>query len=95
MRLIGFIILLFVSKLMVSKNIKEGIYRGVLLIDEKNNIELPFNFEFKFQNKKPIIIIHNADERIVVDEVAIKGDSLNFKMPFFGTEFKTKIVKNG
>jgi len=95
MRLIGFIILLFVSNLMQSKNIKEGIYRGVLLLDEKNNIELPFNFEFKFQNKKPCIIIHNADERITVDEIIIKGDSLNFKMAVFDTEFKTKIVKNG
>jgi thiol-disulfide isomerase/thioredoxin len=95
MRLLGFIILLLGSKIMISKNIKEGIYRGVLLLDEKNNIELPFNFEFKFQNEKPVIIIHNADERITIDEISIKGDSLNFKMPVFDTEFKTKIVKNG
>lgn len=95
MRLRGFILLLFISNLMLSKNLKEGVYRGVLLLDEKNNIELPFNFEIKFQNKKPIIIIHNADERITIEEVSNKGDSLNFKMPVFDTEFKTKIVKNG
>ncbi|MEI6020959.1 MAG: TlpA disulfide reductase family protein [Bacteroidota bacterium] len=80
---------------MYSKKLKEGVYRAVLLLDEKNNIELPFNFEVLYKNKKPLIIIHNADERIEVDEIVLQGDSLIFKMPVFDTEFRTKISKQG
>lgn len=71
--------------------LKSGVYRATLLLNAENNIELPFNFEVIYSGKKPIIIIKNADERIVVDEIAIKGDSVNFKMPVFDTEFKTKL----
>jgi thiol-disulfide isomerase/thioredoxin len=80
------------STVLFSKRIKEGVYRGALLIDEKNGLEIPFNFEVKYKGKKPQIIIMNADERIVVDELKQKGDSLNFKMPVFDTEFRTRIV---
>lgn len=95
MRLTLIVVLLFISSLSFSKNIKQGIYRGLLILDEAKSIELPFNFEFKYDHNKPIIIIHNADERIRVDEINMHGDSLNFKMPVFDTEFRTKIVKDG
>lgn len=77
---------------MFSKKLKEGNYRGVLILNEEKNIELPFNFEVKYKGKKPIIIIKNADEHIIVDEINIKGDSVIFKMPVFDTEFKTIFV---
>lgn len=73
-----------------SKKPKAGTYRATLSLQEEKGIELPFNFELKYEGKKCLIVIHNADERIKVDEVTIKGDSLNFKMPIFDTEFKTK-----
>jgi thiol-disulfide isomerase/thioredoxin len=75
-----------------SKKLKEGSYRGVLILNEENGIELPFNFDVKYKGKKPAIIIKNADERIVVDEISVKGDSLIFKMPVFDTEFRTVFV---
>lgn len=75
-----------------SKKLKEGSYRGVLILSEENGIELPFNFDVKYKGKKPAIIIKNADERIVVDEISVKGDSLIFKMPVFDTEFRTVFV---
>lgn len=80
------------SGAMFPKKLKEGMYRGVLLVNEAANLELPFNFEVVYKGKKPVIIIRNADERIEVDEVSVKGDSVNFKMPVFDTEFKTKLV---
>jgi thiol-disulfide isomerase/thioredoxin len=86
------LILFFVSSSLFSKKLKEGYYRGVLTLNEENNIELPFTFEVKYKGKKPTITIRNADERIVVDEITIKGDSVNFKMPVFDTEFKTVFV---
>ncbi|MDI1354060.1 MAG: TlpA disulfide reductase family protein [bacterium] len=80
------------STLVFSKKLKEGIYRGALLINPDVGLEIPFNFEVIYQNRKPKIIIRNADERIVVDEIQLKGDSLFFKMPVFDTEFKCKIM---
>ena len=75
-----------------SRKLKEGTYRGVLILNEEKNIELPFNFDISYRSKKPNIIIKNADERIVVNEISVKGDSLIFKMPVFDTEFRTVFV---
>ncbi len=95
MRKILFAIFLFCSAAMYSKKLKEGMYRAVLVLDEKNNIELPFNFDVLYKNKKPLIVIHNADERIEVDEIFLKDDSVIFKMPVFDTEFRAKMNKQG
>lgn len=94
MRLLFTIIFLVFSLSMLSKKLKEGIYRGVLLLNAESGIELPFNFEVTQLKKKTVIIIHNADEKIIVNEINIKGDSVNFKMPVFDTEFRTKLVGN-
>jgi len=81
------LVLMLVSNLL-SARLKEGSYRAVLLLDEKENIELPFNFDIVYKKRKPNIVIKNGDERIVVDEIKIKGDSVFIKMPVFDTEFK-------
>lgn len=71
-----------------SHKLKQGTYRAVLTLDEKENIELPFNFDVIYKSRKPQIIIRNGDERISVNEIKIKGDSVFIKMPVFDTEFK-------
>lgn len=91
-----FLLVIFLSNscFSFSQSLKKGIWRGVLFLDEKENIELPFNFDVKSINTKTTITIKNGDERIVVDELAFKKDSLIFKMPVFDTEFRTKIYKD-
>jgi thiol-disulfide isomerase/thioredoxin len=89
------IIFLMFESGMAAKKLKEGIYRGVLFLDEEKNIELPFNFTVEYKGKNPRIIIMNSDERIVVDEITIRGDSVKFKMPVFDTEFKALMVGTG
>lgn len=74
---------------------KAGIYRAVLQLRPSEQIELPFTYELKYEHKKPIIIIHNADERIRVDEIKIVGDSVFIQMPVFDTEFRCKILPDG
>jgi thiol-disulfide isomerase/thioredoxin len=37
-------------------------------------------------------VIHNAQERISIDEVSLIKDSLIFKMPIFDTEFRTQLT---
>jgi thiol-disulfide isomerase/thioredoxin len=89
-----FLIILFIINSVNSlakTSIKPGQYRGVLVLNEKENIELPFNFDLTKTKSKIKIVIKNGQEKIVVDEVKLKGDSLNFKMPVFDTEFKCKI----
>ena len=70
-------------------------YRGVLSLRAEENAELPFNYEWKYENKKPIMIIHNAEERIRVDEIERIGDSLIIKMPMFDTEFRCVMSSDG
>lgn len=88
-RLTYLVSFLFVCLFVNAAKLKIGTYRAVLLLNAENSIELPFNFDVKYNGKKPVIIIKNADERISVDEINIKGDSVNFKMPVFDTEFRT------
>ena len=75
-----------------NAQIKLGTWRGVLVLNVKDKIELPFNFEIKNLNGSKIIIIQNAEEKILVDEITINKDSFNFKMPVFDSEFKTKLI---
>jgi len=89
-----FVILLVDSSILYSQSLKKGIWRGVLTLDEKENTELPFNFDVKSINTKTTITIMNGDERILVDELIFKKDSLIFKMPVFDTEFRTKLYKD-
>ncbi len=91
--IILFLFFLFALPLF-SKKPPAGIYRGVLVISADEKLEVPFNFEIKYKGRKPQIIIKNADERIFVDEITIRGDSVNFKMPVFDTEFKTVLKGN-
>lgn len=51
---------------------------------------LCFDFEWKYVKGISQIVIHNADERITVDEIRDTRDSLNFTMPVFDSEFRCK-----
>jgi thiol-disulfide isomerase/thioredoxin len=86
------IVMLFilVTSGLFSQTLKKGIWQGVLTLHEKEEIRLPFNFETKLIGKKTVLVIWNDTERIKVDEVTIKKDSVNFRMPVFDSEFKTK-----
>ena len=79
---------------MAKTPIKIGQYRGILVLNEKENIELPFNFDLIKNKSKIIITIKNGQEKIRVDEVYLKGDSLIFKMPVFDTEFRCKLIND-
>jgi thiol-disulfide isomerase/thioredoxin len=71
---------------------RAGVWRGVLKINAEEKMEIPFNFEVSSFNTIKQIVVHNAQEQILVDEITFTKDSLNFKMPVFDTEFKTKLI---
>ncbi len=86
------LVLFFTAPFMAK--LKSGNYRGVLLLNTEKAIELPFNFSIT-STKKQTLIIQNGDERITINELKKKGDSLFFKMPIFDTEFKLRVLENG
>jgi len=85
--------LVFISSICFAQTkIKAGIWRGSLLLNPEKQLELPFNFEIKAAKGKFTLVIHNAQERITIEEVTLTKDSLNFKMPIFDTEFRTQLT---
>ncbi|MEL7145246.1 MAG: hypothetical protein AAFO69_02675, partial [Bacteroidota bacterium] len=76
-----------------STELPMGIWRGVIT---QQGQELPFNFTLKEGKsaEKIEMILHNGTERIVIDEVTQKGDSLLITFNFFDTEIKAKIQEN-
>lgn len=66
-----------------SSNPKEGIWRGVINLNDST--ELPFNFEMRIENDVYEVIFHNADERLPASSVTEVGDSLRIQMPVFAT----------
>ena len=77
-----------------KRKLKEGLYKGVLVLDSTGKTGLPFIFEVAYAGKKPEIVIRNAEERIHIKDITVKGDSVNFRMPVFDTEFRCVINGN-
>ncbi|HTA62150.1 MAG TPA: TlpA disulfide reductase family protein [Bacteroidia bacterium] len=85
------ILLLVISASATAQiHINDGLWRGVLTLDTKKQLELPFIFNVYYADGDPSITIFNAEEKIVVDEIEVKNDSVFFKMPVFDTEFRCK-----
>lgn len=68
--------------------ITAGIWRAVLLLPAG---ELPFTLEVKETKAVPVIYIKNGDEKIEVNDITTKGDSVFIKLPVFDSEIKAKI----
>ncbi|MBX2917375.1 MAG: TlpA family protein disulfide reductase [Cyclobacteriaceae bacterium] len=64
-----------------STQLQTGIWRGVLEIQGQ---QLPFNFEVTTDAAGgQDVILHNADERLTLDEVTFEGDSVNMVLHVF------------
>ena len=74
-----------------ASRLKEGMWRGVLTLDDSTGLIIPFNFDLAFKNDSTSLVIHNAEENIPVQEIAFSGDSIFIKMPVFDSEFRCKI----
>lgn len=70
-------------------DMKTGIWRGVLEIQDQ---ELPFNFEVKRDDKGGYnVFLLNADERLLLDEVAVTQDSVDMALHIFDANIKASI----
>ena len=77
------------AKKETSSDLKTGIWRATVEIQGR---ELPFNFEVEKTDADAIHIqLINADERILLDEVTIKGDSIDIALHIFDANIKAVI----
>jgi len=78
------------EEILVDKEFKAGTYRASLTI--KDQKELPFVFVVDSAKQ---MTIFNAEEKIIVDDITIKGDSIIIKMPVFDAQIKAVINDKG
>jgi peroxiredoxin len=64
-------------------------------LHRKDGADIIFNFEVKDSAGQKIIYVLNANDRLLVDDVKVLGDSVFIKMPFFDSEFKAAFRPNG
>jgi len=74
----------------VDKEFKEGTYRASLAV--KDQKELPF--VFKVDSSK-VLTIYNAEEKILVNDINVIGDSVYIKMPVFDANLIAAIDGRG
>lgn len=76
---------------------KRELYKGQWKAElhRMDGVRVVFNFETKKLNNRWQLHIRNASEFIVVNAVEVKGDSVNFIMPFFESEFRSQIQPDG
>ncbi len=68
--------------------LKEGAWKGVL---KTQGIEVPFQFNVKHSAKGYSLELINAEDRIVLDEVMIKDDSLHVQLFIFDATIHAKM----
>jgi len=72
-----------------SAALKAGIWRATVEIQSR---ELPFNFEVEQASENSIsIYLINAEERLLLDEITINGDSIDIALHIFDANIKAKI----
>jgi thiol-disulfide isomerase/thioredoxin len=72
---------------------KPGNYRGILYREDEK--EVVFNIEIKKTGNQTQLYIINATEKLLVQDLKIKADSVFFRMPAFESEFKTQVQPDG
>ena len=87
------------EKKSITQPLKQGAWRGILTLNDSTGLILPFNFDLSVQNDSTTLVIHNAEEKIIVNEISLlagtdpdKADSIVIKMPVFDSEFRCKIL---
>ena len=73
-----------------TSSLKTGLWRTVLKVQDEK--ELPFIFELQSDTR---LVIHNAEERIEVTDIILKGDSITIQTPVFEGVFKGKMISSG
>lgn len=69
-------------------SLKNGIYRGTITLQQQ---ALPFNFELNKIQDQFTVTLHNAEERLLLDEVKAFEDSIHVTLHIFDAIIKARI----
>jgi thiol-disulfide isomerase/thioredoxin len=89
-KILSFIVILFLSSLAVGQQTTS--YRVVLQREDGNQIVFIMNTGTV--NGRPQWVIRNAGERITVDSIVQKGDSLLVEMPLFDSRMRLRVSQD-
>jgi thiol-disulfide isomerase/thioredoxin len=78
---------------MATPGLKNGVWRAYLERQDGNNIV--FNFEVKDSAGKKVLYIRNAGERLLVDDISGQGDSVIIRLPFYESQLRAVVTKDG
>lgn len=81
------------GSLMAAPAFRNGSWRAVLQRPDGN--EIVFNFDMKDSAGKKVIYIRNAGERLLVDDIQQKGDSVWIRLPFFESQLRAVLTPAG
>lgn len=70
-----------------------GVHRGRLLAND--SVDIAFTFEWKASDQDSVLIIHNAEERIEIQDMRWESDSLTLQMPVFVSYFRMVNTEEG
>ncbi len=76
-----------------TPELQNGNWRGELTRSDHHSVV--FNFKVTDSAGQKTVYVQNAEDRMRVDSITIKGDSVFIQMPFFDSSFKAKITPDG
>lgn len=76
--------------LFAQSKIQPGKWSGTLQLNKET--VLPFRMEFEKQKKQMVFSIHNAEEKIVLNQLEYTDDSIKIDFPNFHSFLKFKVV---
>ncbi len=79
---------MMIAQVSAQSMVKQGGWRGQLFREDGNKI--PFHFDIKTENRKTVLYVINAGEKIRVDKIRETKDSVFIEMPVFESAFKIK-----
>lgn len=87
------LVFLFSESVTAQTTFRTGWYRAAVLRDD--GTEILFNAEVQMNKGKQVLYIRNASERLLVDDIIVKGDSVHIEMPFFESYFRLQVQPDG
>lgn len=82
------VLFLLIVSAVANAQLKAGWYRAA--IRRADSVTIIFNAEAVVEKGKTVLYIRNDQERLRVDNIRVKDDSVLIEMPFFESSFKLK-----
>jgi thiol-disulfide isomerase/thioredoxin len=75
-----------------ARKLMAGTWRAS--VDRSDGNSIFFNFDVKDKGARSMLYIRNASEKLIVDDIKLKSDSVLIQLPFFDSEIKAAFSGN-